>query len=89
MYIYPDNLKAKAMLWLWELRDVAIIAAALLLSVFALARTGSFTLLIGAVLYAFLSIRVEDNSVLGFLRLAARFLLLQQQYFEWEEPHDE
>ena len=77
------------MLWLWELRDVAVIAAALLLSVFALARTGSFTLLISAVLYAFLSIRVEDNSVLGFLRLAARFLLLQQQYFEWEEPHDE
>ena len=21
MYIYPDNLKAKAKLWLWELRD--------------------------------------------------------------------
>ena len=86
MYIYPDNLKAKARLWLWELRDVAIIAAALLLSVFALARSGSFAPLIGAVLYAFLSIRVEENSVLGFLCFAARFLLLQQQYFEWEEP---
>lgn len=88
MFIYPDNLKAKAMLWLWELRDVAIIAAAVLLSVFALARSGSFALLIGAVLYAFLSIRVEDNSVLGFLCFAARFLFLQQQYFEWEEPHE-
>ena len=22
MFIYPDNLKAKATLWLWELRDV-------------------------------------------------------------------
>lgn len=86
MFIYPENLKAKPMLWLWELRDVAIIAAALLLSVFALARSGSFTPLIGAVLYAFLSIRVEEYSVLGFLRFAARFLLLQQQYYEWEEP---
>ena len=86
MYIYPDNLKAKARLWLWELRDVAIIAVAVLLSVFALARSGSFAPLIGAVLYAFLSIRVEDNSVLGFLLFAARFLFLQQQYFEWEEP---
>ncbi|MBQ9721096.1 MAG: hypothetical protein IJV64_10440 [Oscillospiraceae bacterium] len=88
MYIYPDNLKAKATLWLWELRDVAIIAIALLLSVFALAQSGSFALLIGAVLYAFLSIRVEDNSVLGFLCFAARFLFLQQQYYEWEAPHE-
>ncbi|MBO4915734.1 MAG: hypothetical protein J5449_11090 [Oscillospiraceae bacterium] len=88
MFIYPDNLEAKAMLWLWELRDVAIIAVAVLLSVFALARSGSFALLIAAVLYAFLSIRVEDNSVLGFLCFAARFLFLQQQYFEWEEPHE-
>ena len=86
MYLYPENLKAKAMLWLWELRDVAVIAAALLISVFALARSGSFAPLIGAVLYAFLSIRVEDNSVLGFLCFAARFLFLQQQYFEWEAP---
>ncbi|MBE7003905.1 MAG: hypothetical protein E7425_06425 [Ruminococcaceae bacterium] len=88
MFIYPDNLEAKAMLWLWELRDVAIIAVAVLLSVFALARSGSFALLIAAVLYAFLSIRVEDNSVLGFLCFAARFLFLQQQYFEWEEPYE-
>ena len=51
MFIYPENLKAKPMLWLWELRDVAIIAAALLLSVFALARSGSFAPLIGAVLF--------------------------------------
>ena len=87
MYIYPENMTAKATLWLWELRDVAIIAAALLLSVFALANTGSFAVLIGTVLYAFLSIRVEDNSVLGFLCFAARFLFLQQQYFEWEAPH--
>lgn len=25
MYIYPDNLSAKATLWLWELRDIGII----------------------------------------------------------------
>ncbi len=86
MYIYPDNLTAKARLWLWELRDVAIIGVAVLLSVFALAQNGSFALLIGAVLYAFLSIRAEDASVLDFLRFAARFLIWQQQSYEWEAP---
>lgn len=25
LYIYPDNLKSKAAMWFWELRDLAII----------------------------------------------------------------
>ena len=87
MYIYPENLNAKAMLWLWELRDVAIIGMALLLAVFSLAQGGGFALLIITVLYAFLTIRVEDNSILDFLRFAAAFLILQQQYYVWEEPN--
>ena len=36
MYIYPDNLAAKATLWLWELKDLAVIGIGLLLSVLAL-----------------------------------------------------
>ena len=40
MFIYPDNLKAKATLWLWELRDVAIIGIGFLFSVLAIAQTG-------------------------------------------------
>ena len=37
MFIYPDNLKAKPMLWLWLLRDIAVIGIGALLSVLALA----------------------------------------------------
>ena len=40
MFIYPDNLKAKATLWLWELRDVSIIGVGFLFSVLAIAQTG-------------------------------------------------
>ena len=32
MYLYPDNLTARPMLWLWALRDVALIGIGLLLS---------------------------------------------------------
>ena len=88
MYIYPDNLKAKARLWMWELRDVGIIGGAMLLAVFVLARSGSFALMICAAVYAFLTIRLEDHSILDFLRYAALFLFLRQQYFVWEEPHE-
>ncbi len=87
-YIYPDDLKAKARLWLWELRDVAVTGTVLLLGVFILARSGSFFLLLCAAVYAFLTIRLEDNSILDFLRYAARFLVLRQQYFVWEERHE-
>ena len=42
MYIYPDNLKSKATLWLWALRDLAIIGIGSLISVFALSQLGFF-----------------------------------------------
>ena len=83
MYIYPENLKAKPMLWLWLLRDIAIIGVAALVSVFALVNGGSMAPLVVTVLYAFLSIQVDGSSILDFLRKAACFLLLQQQKYEW------
>ena len=36
MYIYPENLKAKPILWLWLLRDIAVIGVAALISVLSL-----------------------------------------------------
>ena len=86
MYIYPNDLKAKPTLWLWALRDVAVIGVCLVLSVLALVELGLLLPLIGAVLYAFLSIRLEDASILDFLRYAMCFLFLKQQYYEWRVP---
>ena len=87
MYIYPENLKAKPMLWLWLLRDIAIIGVAALISVMALVQGVGMAPLVGTVLYDFLSIQVDGSSILDFLRRAACFLFLQQQYYEWgQEP---
>ena len=85
MYIYPDNLKAKPKLWLWELRDVAAIGIGLLFSVLALTQGGGMFLLVLTVLYAFLSIRMEGASILDFLKCAVCFLFLHRQYYEWRE----
>lgn len=83
MYIYPENLKAKPMLWLWLLRDIAIIGVAALISVMALVQGVGMAPLVGTVLYDFLSIQVDGSSILDFLRKAACFLFLQQQRYEW------
>ena len=68
IYIYPDNLRAKPKLWLWELRDVAVIGIGFLFSVLALANGSGMLLMILTVLFAFLSIRMEGASILDFLR---------------------
>ncbi len=85
MFIYPDNLRAKAKLWLWELRDVAIIGIGLILSVLALTQGAGMLLMVLTVLYAFLSIRMDGASILDFLRCAICFLFVYQQYYEWKE----
>ncbi len=73
------------MLWLWPLRDIAIIGIGFIFSVLVLAQSGFLPPLVVTFLFAFLSIRVEDASILDFLRYAVNFLFLKQQYYEWRE----
>lgn len=83
MYMYPDNLKAKATLWLWELKDIGLISAGLLISVLTLTQLGIMIPTVVTVVYAFLSIRFEDISILDFIRYACVFFLIKQQLYEW------
>ena len=84
-YLYPQNLKAKANLWLWSLRDFLILCIAILLSAVALLNSG--ILLPGALSlgYGFLTIRKDEQAVVDFIVYAFRFFISGQQYFEWRE----
>ena len=86
IYIYPDNLNAKATLWLWQLRDLAVIGIGLLIAVLALTQLGLFLPMVLVAAYAFLSIHLDGLSVLDFLSFVVSFYLTEQQLFEWEEP---
>jgi hypothetical protein len=83
MYIYPDNLKAKATLWLWELRDVGIMGIGLLISVFAVAKLGLYVPLVLTAVFGFLSIRFEDTSILDFIRYAFGYFFGKPQLYKW------
>ena len=83
MYIYPDNLKAKAMLGLWQIRDIGIIGTALIISVLALTQLGFPVPLVGTAVYGFLSIRFSDTSILDFIKYAGAYFITKQQIFEW------
>ena len=86
IYIYPDNLNAKASLWLWQLRDLAVIGIGLLIAVLALTQLGLFLPMVLVAAYAFLSIHLDGLSVLDFLSFVVSFYLTEQQLFEWEDP---
>ena len=83
MYIYPDNLKSKAMLGLWQLRDIGIIGVSLIISALTLAQLGFFIPLVATAVYGFLSIRFSDTSILDFIKYASAYFITKQQIFEW------
>lgn len=82
-YLYPQNLKAAANMWLWSLKDFAILGVIALLSIVLLVQ---FLLMLPAVAtlcFGFLTIRMDDTTILDFIKYAVRYFLTTQQYYEW------
>ena len=82
MYIYPDNLKSKAVMWMWELIDIGIIAVCAIVSILVLTQTGFMLPLAATAGYAFLTIRVDDTSIMMFIQNAWSYFA-KQQFYEW------
>ena len=82
-YAYPDNLCARPVLWFWELRHVSILGVCLLLSVLAFATLEILLPLVLSALFAFLTIRLEEMTILEYIRFSIRFFLTGQQVFYW------
>lgn len=83
MYIYPENLKAAPTLFLWRLKDLAVIGIGALISVLALSQIGLTIPIVITLAYAFLAIRFDDTSILDFLKYAVRYFFVEQQEFRW------
>ena len=82
-YLYPQNLKAAANLWLWNLKDFAILGVVALLSIAELVQLGFILPAAATLCYGFLTIRMDDATILDFLKYAVRYFISTQQYFEW------
>lgn len=83
-YIYPQNMRASAMLWLWSLKDFSIIAVGALFSAFVLATTKIIIPAVLIALFAFLSIRADENTILDYIEYSIKYFISTQQYFEWK-----
>lgn len=82
-FYYPKNMKASAMIWYWSVKDfvilgvlgfVAIILGTLLHSVY------TFCI---PMLWAVLSVRLDDHTIWDLLCYVGRFFLTGQQKFYW------
>ena len=67
-YIYPENLKATANLWLWSMKDFVIIGVGVLLAVLLLVHSKQLMPAVIVMSYAFLTIRLDDTTILDFLK---------------------
>ena len=83
-YLYPQNLKATANLWLWSLKDFAVLGIAALLSIVMLVQLKFFVPAAATLCFRFLTIRMDDTSVLDFIKYAVRYFISTQQYYEWQ-----
>lgn len=71
------------MLFLWRLKDLAVIGIGALISMVSLSQTGFSIPLAVTLAYAFLAIRFEDTSVLDFIKYAVKYFFIEQQEFRW------
>lgn len=82
-FIYPQNMRASATLWLWSLKDFAVIVIGALFSAMVLATTKVLLPAVLTAAFAFLSIRNDETTILDFIKYAVRYFISTQQYFEW------
>lgn len=80
-YIYPQNLNASANMGMWAMKDIAIIAIAALLSVIIGATTGWLIPGVAAMVYAFITIRLDDVTIKDYLSYVFHFVFGQRTYF--------
>ncbi len=83
-YLYPQNLKATANLWLWSLKDFTILGVSLLLSIVVLVQFKWLIPIAVTLCYGFLTIRMDETTILDFIKYAVRYFISTQQYYEWK-----
>ena len=82
-YLYPKNLKAVANMWLWSLRDFAILGIAAMLSIVILIYLKTLIPAALTLCFGFLTIRMDETTILDYITYAARYFITTQQYYEW------
>ncbi len=83
-YLYPQNLKSKANLWLWGMRDFIVLGIGGLLSIIALVKLGWLIPAAVTLCFGFLTIRKDEITVFDYLKYGVKYFLSEQQSYKWK-----
>ena len=78
-------MRTQTKLWLWSLKDIIILGITLTISVVSWAKLGFIIPAALTAVYAILTMRMDENSILDYIKCAWRYFISTQQYFEWRE----
>ena len=83
-YLYPKNLRAKANLWLWGLKDFIILCGMALVAIVICVKLDILLPMAITLCFAVLTIRKDEMTVLDFVKYAFRYFVLDQQTYKWQ-----
>lgn len=82
-YYYPQNLKSRATLWFWSLRDFVILCTIALISVAIWLNTGFVLPAAMSICFGFVTMRKDEFTIMDFLTWSVRFFIITQQFYLW------
>lgn len=88
-YIYPSDLKVKATVWLWTLRDLAVLLGIAVLGVIALVNLRTTLVLAITIAYGIATARFEGNSIADYTVIAFRYFVGIPQTYLWRFRYEQ
>lgn len=83
-YLYPRNLKETPTLWLWSFKDIGIIGVGAIIAVLVFTLTQVVVPLLIVGVFAFLTIRFGDTTMMNFIQFAIAYFITESQMYHWK-----
>lgn len=81
---FPQNLKSKPTILLWEVKDISVIIVGSMISFYFLLSRGFVLPSVFTAIYAIMTTRVNEYTILSGLVNALNYFLLESQEYDWE-----
>ena len=79
-YIYPENLKVTATVWLWAIKDLVILMVLAMIALPILIHLHSTLGVVVAVVFGTVTARLGSRSIGDYLMIVVKYLTLTQYY---------
>lgn len=79
-FYYPHNLSEKSTLFMWQIKDIVVLAILLIISVLIAILSSNIYPLLCPMIFAFLTIRVDNSSLFSYIKRIIKFFVSKQEF---------